>query len=641
LLKYTHSFLLVLLLVFSIQCSHTESTSTSTQIATPSSGNSKNVPRTVATDDWLSRLPGDGAPYYDAVLAKVTRGTKGSPMTPESAKEVSTRIAKYMGFLMHNYDEIHKNEEGSATEKARLKAVLVKKTMDRLFKSSTQFLLCKDLLDFSCIEQFPSIQPGSANRQEDPELKLGERVLVKESLESSIEWYFNDKIMIPEDEIDLSKTIASVLEEKIKTEGKDAIYGAIYGMDDVTVNDKRRAIGSLSGVYKALIEKINKNVDVRAVFDHKGISAGVKKPLIFTYVEPREEARKEQWILSSANDAKNENRTNMDFQYNEGTQGLILALADGAKVEEDATGRIEWKNDGIMHNKFFIFRNGKQLSLWTGTANISRTCMGSERNSNMSVFVKNNEIAQTFLDEFNEMYEFQNPMPKNTSADYVGATGKNFPQGLFHGAKRPNTKRYFYFEKDKAEARVYFSPTDDAEHRAILPMLHSAEAGDVLRISMFGAAGIEYVRALQHAAARGVKVEVIVDSPTACGPGSWAGKSGDATLLEQNPFQKDAVLVMKKNKKMAGNVWKQNHQKIGILIKKGKPEQIIFGSQNWSNSGNDKNDENLMAFTKKGGDLKIAAAFDKHFTSYLWPKGEVIPEAGCSGDPGETDEESE
>ena len=44
---------------------------------------------------------------------------------------------------------------------------------------------------------------------------------------------------------------------------------------------------------------------------------------------------------------------------------------------------------------------------------------------------------------------------------------------------------------------------------------------------------------------------------------------------------------------------------------------------------------------KPGGSLKIAEAFNKHFTEYLWPRGEVIPRGGCSGDPADPDADEE
>ncbi|MCB9072754.1 MAG: phosphatidylserine/phosphatidylglycerophosphate/cardiolipin synthase family protein [Bdellovibrionaceae bacterium] len=619
----------------SIQCSH--------QWPTNSSGDFSE-PRTITSTndgDWLQKLPGDEKPFIQMVAAKVKRSVKGSSANEKQQQIIVERIAKYMGYLLYNYEKIHANDGGTKAEKAKLYDKVVKNSLDRLFKSSTQFILCEDVTDYACLEKTPIVEPSSESRQEDASLHLGERVDIKDSLDGNIEWYFNTKIMIPEDKIDIKQTVANVLMDKIKNEGKTAIYTAMYGMDDVTADNKRKSLGSLNGVYNALIDQINEGVDVRAVFDEKGFAKGVTKPLLFTYVEPNDAKKREKWILSSANDPKDDTRTKLAFQYSEGTQGLIQALALNASTDEEATGRIEWKNDGIMHNKFFVFQNGKQYSVWTGTANISRTCMGTERNSNMSVFIKNNEIAQSYIDEFNEMYEFQDPTPKNTGNDFVGMKSKDFPYGRFHGNKRPNTKRYFYFEKDKTTARVYFSPTDDAEHRAILPLLLDARAGDTLRISMFGAAGIEYVRALQLAASRGVKVEVIVDSPTACGPGSWAGLTGDATLLEENPFKASAKVAIKKNNKSKGNTWKQNHQKIGVLLRDGKAQAIIFGSQNWSNSGNDKNDENLMALSRNDTSLQIAEEFDKHFTTFLWPNGETIPESGCSGDAGDGEDVEE
>ncbi|MCC6138393.1 MAG: hypothetical protein IT287_07150 [Bdellovibrionaceae bacterium] len=629
------------LVLFSVQCSHTVVSTSNTPLS--ASLKSKSDFRSLASEgkDWIKELPGDGSPFEVDIKAKVFRATKNSSLTDDEKTEAAKRIAKYVGFLLHNYDDIHANDGTTKTEKEKAKSKIMTTVLERLFKASTHFILCKDLSDYACIEQTPFVEPSSSSRREDASKKLGEPVVINSStIDDSVDVYFNENIMIPEEDIDFKKVITNVLAEKIKTEGKDAIYAAIYGMDDVTANDKRRSIGSMNNVYNAMIDRINSGVEVRAVFDHKGFSKDAQKPLIFSYVEPSEAKKKEKWILSSANDSKNDTKTLLDFQYSEGTQGLIRALASGATNDNEATGRVEYKNDGIMHNKFFIFKNREKLSVWTGTANISRTCMGSERNSNMSVFVRNNEIAQTFLDEFNEMYEYQNPYPANKGSDFVGAKSKDFPYGLFHSAKSPNTKRYFHFAKDGSAARVYFSPTDDAEHRSILQMLHSAKEGDTLRVSMFGAAGVEYVRALQLAAARGVVVEIIVDSPTACGPGSWASKVGDATLLEKNPFKASASIKLKKNKRGPGSSWKQNHQKIGLLMRGRKAEQLVFGSQNWSSSGNDKNDENLMALTKLGGSLKIAEAFNVHFTDYLWPVAVEVPQStGCKKEPG--DEESE
>ena len=463
-----------------------------------------------------------------------------------------------------------------------------------------------------------------------------------------MDYYFNEQIFTPEDLYDPSKGVARILEDKIKSLGndpeKDGLFMAIYGMDDITKTES--ALGSLNGVYSSLIEKINKGTPIFGVFDQTGAHPAANKPLIFSYVKPSED-KLSRWILSPLNTqtvAKtlSSDLTNMNFQYNAGTQGLIKKLSENIKSEDEARGRIEWRNNGIMHNKFFIFKDNNKMSVWTGTANISRTCLGTERNSNLSVMIHNDDVAKSYLTEFNEMYTFQDPknVKPELTKDFVGPQDpKYFPRGRFHSAKRPNTKRYFKFLKDQTDLRLYFSPTDDAEHRALLPMILSAQPGDKILISMFGAAGIEYSRAMQWAIARGVQIKVLVDSPTACGPGSWAGRTGDATLLELNPyrglFPNVPQIEIRKNDKNAGETWKQTHQKIGLLLRKKQDgqlnaEYLTFGSQNWSQSGNDSNDENLIILRREVGPLKIGTDFQNHFENYLWPKSLNIPAQGCS-----------
>lgn len=598
-----NSFLMKLVLVvsfFSVQCTQAPVQNASTQ-------NPRKIAAAASTSnpDWLEALPGNGTEFQKTVALKLSPMIKRGEFSSETGKVLINRIAKYLGFLLYNYNEV----KPAAT--AESKARLVNNILTRLLSSSTQFIMCPDLSDYVCLEKVPAITPSLPMRVEDPKMKLGEVTEVNENLEERMEWFFTKQILIPEKDVNLDQTLAHTLSQKIQDEGKDGIYMALYGIDDIEK--------SMKSVYQALTDKINAGVDVKAVFDQNGLPKGGPTSLVFSYVQPTKPADVANWILTPTAGEK----TNLAFQYNGGTQGLIRSLARNAVTDDDAKGRIEFKNDGIMHNKFFVFKKGGELSVWTGTANVARTCMGTERNSNMGIFIRSTAVARSFLDEFNEMYTFQSS-PK-TDVKFRGRSGPAFPYGRFHSDKIPNTHRLFHFAKDDSDLKVYFSPTDDGEHRAILPMLHSARSGDVIRISMFGGAGIEYVRALQFAAARGVKVEIIVDSPTAFGTSSWAGKpaKSESTLLEANPYDSRATIDLKKNGRGDGQAWKQNHQKIGILLRQVGtgflPEQIIVGSQNWSSSGNDKNDENLLAIRNRSHGLKAVSDFDEHFRSFLWP----------------------
>ncbi len=621
-MKTSRSLNLVLVLsIFLVQCTQAP------YKTTVHAGASRQVAASAAAKDWLEELPGDAADFQQLVDSKLDPLVKKRKVRPEVAPQLSKRLAKYMAFLLYNYAKIKPNAAPTDRDD------LASKLLTRLFTSSTQFIMCPDLADFVCLEKVPPVEPTLPMRVEDPDKKLGDVMTVNQSLDESLEWYFTEQIMVPESNVDLSKTLANVLANKIRSEGQTSIYMALYGIDDIQK--------SMKPVYDALTEKIQAGVDVKAVFDEKGVDPKAPPGLLFTYVQPTNPADLKNWILTPTVGDK----TNLSFQYNVGTQGLIHALSKDAKTDEDAKGRIEYKNDGIMHNKFFVFRNGNNFSVWTGTANVARTCMGSERNSNMGLFIKSTEVAMSFMDEFKEMYEFQAPnAARKADPKFRGRTNAFFPIGRFHSAKTPNTHRLFHFQKDNSDLKVYFSPTDDGEHRAILPMLLSAQPGDVIRISMFGAAGTEYVRALQYAASKGVKIEVLLDSPTAFGKSSWAGKpdASESTLLETNPYDASATIALKKNARGDGQVWKQNHQKIGLLLRNVdgtlRPEQLIVGSQNWSSSGNDKNDENLIALRNDTKGLRVGTDFDNHFRTFLWSHAldinqpEAVPASGDDDD---------
>lgn len=655
-----------------IQCSHSQRIDPSLNSqAKISVAENRDVAQASLTD-WIEQLPpestADFEDYLGLITPKVAKGM-ALPAANPRVKSNAERIAKYVSFIMFKYDELHFDkyykspkkdpitkkavylikEETEAEKKTRIakerKASLegAAGILPRLFASSTQFILCRDLQDFECLEKTPEITPSKDYRVEDAAKKLGAPRKLSGTLDSALSWFFTEQILKDVATIDRKKTLVNELERVIKTDGKDGIYMALYGIDDIK--------GSMAGVYQTLLSKIKSGVDVKGVFDQEGFQEGVSLPQVFTYLRPTNEAKAKRWILADwplEIQGQSIEGSAMSFQYNEGTQGLIHALAEGANDDTEARGRIEWKDNSIMHNKFFVLKNGENFSVWSGTANVARTCMGEDRNSNMGIYIKNNEIAKTFLDEFNEMYEYS---LEDGSAKIVGADGPKFQHGRFHTDKTPNTHRYFVFDegtpapKDDTDVRVFFSPTDDAEHRVILPMLLSAQKGDILRISMFGARGIELVRAMELALARGAKVEVILDTPTGSAIQAWANVTGEAHLFEQNPYtDSDVKVSLMTNDKGPGEAWKQNHQKIGLLLKKTadgyRAEQFIIGSQNWSAAGNDTSDENVVSFRNREKGLKIGEAFNQHFTTLLWPnaKKSIHPAEGGGDDEEEASE---
>lgn len=525
---------------------------------------------------------------------------------------------------------------------------LASDVLSRLFQSSLQFLICEDIDDWECLEKKPTVTPTAAYRQDAAD-DLGTPVLVRDSLK--IESYFTERWSrrIQKKEVN-QWTVAHTLADKIQTYAKDGLYLALYGIDDIG--------DSMKPVFDAVQDRVQKGIETKAVvdvaqenapnsflrtYDVKITKTKVEvtpfemSEIDFSYLAPKNKDKwawgRPEWmdeILANRPDPKTMSRKSrfeddlawivtqsggkdairLAFQYKE-TSSIVQMINDGIRSNEEARARLEFPMDNIMHNKFVVMKNGSKMGVWSGTANIARTCMGDENNSNMSIFIDNSEVAETFLKEFEEMHSAEMDNPKREK------DAPNLLTGRFHQVKRPNTKRYFKFE-DGHEVRVHFSPTDDGEHRAIIPMIYSARKGDVIRISMFGAGGIEIVRALQIAAARGAKIQIVLDNTTGSQPYGWI-KNPSGNLLQPNPYKgKDTQEIDIRLSFMPDRGL--NHHKTASLTRAdGRVETLIVGSQNWSASGNDENDENMVTIRHRLKSLKVGEEFNQHFDQALYP----------------------
>ena len=464
----------------------------------------------------------------------------------------------------------------------------------RLFESSIQFLFCSPD-DWACLQSASPITPLAPHRL-DTEPGLGAPVKVNSPLKIDYffteQWYRTRKNVNTEQNVKIRDHagIAGEL-EKVINKNWQRVSMAIYGIDGIGEIDKqtKQPNNSMLGVFNAIKSQPN----IRAVVDveaYKNVTESRKPEISYQY-PPTAQL--------------------YDFM-NQGSDPDRMKL------------RIEWPTANIMHNKFFVFEDRDEKSVWTGTANISKNCMGDEDFANLSVYIKNKEVADAYLKEFDEMFNY---IPANE----VKAPIKI---GRFHQNKRPNTRRYFVFS-DKTELTLHFSPTDDGEHRAILPLLYSAGEGDVIRISMFGSGGsggAEYVRAIQYAAAKGADVMVFVDRDTSFQiSNSWINRKAAVRLQEKNPYGPvKGRLQIKHSDWGMGNM---DHHKTATLTRKTSrgmvPQVLVVGSQNWSVAGNDENDENMIVLKNSSQGLQIAKDYNEHFDKLLWPTGKTVEfEAG-------------
>lgn len=481
------------------------------------------------------------------------------------------------------------------------------KAIQRLFISSMQFLDCPTMIDWECLEKTPLFKPTAEFRNE--KTALGSPVNAGEELDMEV---FFTQAWDGSPSAKLVETFA----DKINQDATKSLSIAMYGIDDINA--------SMKSVYDAILQKaMDPTLNVRAVVDVMGFERSTY-PWVFNYVDQsNNSAIKDKWIFSPSDkpDAT-ENSMKATFQY-DGTANFIRELNKGINTEDESKVRIEWVTTRIMHNKFAVLENTDgEKSVWTGTANISKNCMGIEHNANMAVYIRNTPIANSFLEQFNLMYNFDKSI--NIKSKLIVSKSLEEPSyaGRFHRNKYPVSKRFFKFD-DGTNLRVHFAPTDDAEHRVIIPMLLSARAGDEIRISMFGGTGYEIVRAMQFAAAQGANIRIAFDRRLGHGLTSWI-RDSILNVYMPNPYIKPGTTPGKITVRVS--TWTgKNHYKAGSLTRK-KPdgsmsaETLIVGSQNWSSGGNDFNDENLISIQNLNKEVLAASLFNKEFDQRIWLK---------------------
>ena len=221
------------------------------------------------------------------------------------------------------------------------------------------------------------------------------------------------------------------------------------------------------------------------------------------------------------------------------------------------------KNSGsvnnIMHNKFYIF--DKKIVI-TGSANLSHTDMSSF-NSNNIIVINCQEVAKIYENEFNQMYN-----------------------GKFHSDKISFGNKIY----DNIE--IYFSPQDKPLTYGVLPRIKNAQK--YIYIPAFFITDKVFIEELIKAKKRGVDIKIILDA-----------LSASSKYSKHETLRHAGIPVKTEN--FAGKM----HTKTIVI----DDEYLILGSMNFSYSGNNKNDENLIVLKNKE-----AAIFFKNFFIYEWNK---------------------
>lgn len=271
------------------------------------------------------------------------------------------------------------------------------------------------------------------------------------------------------------------------------------------------------------------------------------------------------WAIENAIKNAQKRGVQIRLVYDEDKNGNNI-YPDTAKlvdlISENKSDKTSAQASAIMHDKFYIFDDKLVI---TGSANLSHTDM-SGFNSNNLIIINSPIVAQFYKEEFEQMYE-----------------------GKFHSDKKiiPN-KKYNDME-------FYFSPQDKAITNALLPLINNAK--HYIYIPTFVITEKRITDALIKAKRRNVEIKVILDA-----------------LSASNQYSKHTKLrtsgIDVKTENLAGKM----HSKSVII----DDEYLVLGSMNFSTSGENKNDENLIVIKNM-----LIAKFYKEFFLYQWAK---IPE---------------
>lgn len=218
------------------------------------------------------------------------------------------------------------------------------------------------------------------------------------------------------------------------------------------------------------------------------------------------------------------------------------------------------KNDRLMHDKFMIVDHQK---VWTGSANWTEGSFYYDDNDGL--LMTNQAVAHAYLAEFEQMFSEQR----------------------FGKKKRDNSREQFEVAGHPIE--VYFSPSDQPRRR-LLELINGAKT--TIELAIYSLTDNEIAEALNNALKRGVKLDAL-----------WDFQSDEGCQFsEADDFSKQGIGIVEAGPGLL-------HHKFAII----DGEIVISGSTNWSVSGFDYNDENLVVVHSE----EIAAQYHERFQKLM------------------------
>ncbi|MCE2488921.1 MAG: hypothetical protein J4G17_02990 [Anaerolineae bacterium] len=246
-----------------------------------------------------------------------------------------------------------------------------------------------------------------------------------------------------------------------------------------------------------------------------------------------------------------------------------LRASDGLMGRLQAAGvpLVDDARSALMHNKFVIIDGS---SVWTGSMNL--TVNGVDRHNNNLLQLRQAEVARRYQAEFDEM----------------------FGQGLF-GPRSPRGDKT-PFAEGAARIRVYFGPEDEPA-MALLDALAGAQ--DSIRFLAFSFTLDDLGSLLLRQAARDVALQ-----------GIFERVGSESVWSELGPLH-CAGLDLRQD----GNPWLLHH-KVFLI----DDDTVVTGSANFSASGTQSNDENMLIIEDKALAAAYAAEFERRWDEASTPR---------------------
>ena len=235
-----------------------------------------------------------------------------------------------------------------------------------------------------------------------------------------------------------------------------------------------------------------------------------------------------------------------------------LDRSDPQKLIEAGIPILGDRREGLMHNKFVVIDNSE---VWTGSTNF--TDSGAYADNNNMIRIRSVKLAENFTKEFEEMF-IDDKFGDNTVSE------------------TPNPRVTI----DGTPIDTYFSP-DDGVQVNVVELVENAQ--ESIYFMAFSFTSDEVGDAIRARAEDGVTVAGVMDAEQV---NSNAG-------TEFDPFSQADLDVYRD-----GNPGQMHHKVIII-----DESIVIFGSYNFTNSAETRNDENLLVIYNED----IAAQFIAEF----------------------------